>query len=173
METNEYLRVGKIVGTHGIQGEVRVLSNTDSPDERFRSGKKLWLIHSSSREPISLTVKKSRPHKNVIIVRFDEWDNINTAEAFKDGVLVVLQEDLPVIEDENEYYCHEIVGCDVITTTGERKGQVVEVLRYPANDVWVCQHEGKEWMLPFIKDVVKEVDIKNRQITIEWMEGMD
>lgn len=173
MELSEYLRVGKIVGTHGIQGEVRVLSDTDFPDDRFCSGNKLLLIHPSSKEPISLTVKRSRPHKNVFIIKFMEWDSINTAEGYRNGSLVVLREKLPPIEEEGEFYYHEIVGCHVITTDGEPKGQVVEVLAYPANDIWVCHHDGKELLLPFIKDVVKEVDVENRQIVIQWMEGMD
>lgn len=173
MESSEYLRVGKIVGTHGLQGEVRVLSDTDFPDDRFRSGKKLFLNHPSFVEPILLTVKKSRPHKNVFIIKFLEWDSIDIAESYRDGNLVVLREDIPPIEAEDEFYCYEIVGCHIITTDGEQKGQVVEVLKYPANDIWVCHHNGKEWLLPFIKDVVKEVDVEGRLIRIQWMEGMD
>lgn len=173
METNDYLQVGKIVGTHGIQGEVRVLSDTDSPDERFRPGNKLYFIHPSLKNPIVLTVKKSRPHKNIFVIKFLEWDSINAAEKYRNGKLMVLREELPPLQSEDEYYCHDIVGCSVITTEGESKGSVIEVLKYPANDVWVCHHGDKVWLLPFIRDVVREVDVANHRIVIQWMEGME
>jgi 16S rRNA processing protein RimM len=152
MNTVEYLNVGRLVGTHGVRGEVRVYSDTDFPDVRFAQGSSLLLVHPSLKEPLPLTVEKGRPHKSVWLVKFKEWDNINQAEPYKGGKLVVLKEDLaPVNEEEGEFYFHQIIGCTVVTTDGN----------------------GKEMLLPYIADVVKDVDIKERRITIEWMEGLD
>lgn len=171
----EYLHVGRLVGTHGIRGEVRVLSDTDFPDIRFTPGSKLLLLHENLPDPLPLTVEKSRPHKSALLVKFREWDNINEAEPYKGGRLAVYKSDLaPVNEDEGEFYYHQIIGCSVVTTEGEELGTVKEILSLPANDVWVVRSKGngKEILLPYIDDVVKEVDTKDRRITIEWMEGL-
>ncbi|AUS09259.1 ribosome maturation factor RimM [Laceyella sacchari] len=176
MNTAEYLNVGRLVGTHGVRGEVRVYSDTDFPDVRFAQGSSLLLVHPSLKEPLPLTVEKGRPHKSVWLVKFKEWDNINQAEPYKGGKLVVLKEDLaPVNEEEGEFYFHQIIGCTVVTTDGNELGKVREILPLPANDVWVVKPDGKgkEMLLPYIADVVKDVDIKERRITIEWMEGLD
>jgi 16S rRNA processing protein RimM len=174
--TAEYLNVGRIVGTHGIRGEVRVLSDTDFPEVRFAPGKALLLVHPVLPDPLTLTVEKSRPHKSTLLVKFKEWGNINEAEPYKGGRLVVPKEDLaPLNEEEGEFYFHQIIGCTVVTTDGRTVGKVKEILQLPANDVWVVRPEGKgkDILLPYIDDVVKRVDVEDRIITIEWIEGLD
>lgn len=173
---NEYLHVARLVGTHGIRGEVRVLSDTDFPEQRFAAGHKLWLTHPTLAQPLPLTVEKSRPHKSVLLVKFVEWDDINQAEPYKGGKLVVKKEDTaPVQSEEGEFYFHQIIGCEVVTTDGRMIGHVEEILSLPANDVWVVRPpgKGKELLLPYIADIVKEVDVTQQRITIEWMEGLD
>lgn len=176
MNIAEYLNVGRLVGTHGVRGEVRVLSDSDFPDVRFAPGSILLLAHPRVKEPIPLTVEKGRPHKSVWLVKFKEWNNINEAEPYKGGKLLVSKENLvPLAEGEGEFYFHQIIGCTVVTTEGKVLGKVSDILALPANDVWVVKPDGqgKELLLPYIADVVKEVDIKEQRITIEWMEGLD
>jgi 16S rRNA processing protein RimM len=172
----EYLNVGRIVGTHGIRGEVRVLSDTDFPELRFAPGNQLLLLHHDHKDPLPLTVEKSRPHKSTLLVKFQEWNSINEAEAYKNSRLVVPKEDLaPLNEEEGEFYFHQIIGCEVVTTEGRKVGKVKEILPLPANDVWVVQadEKGKEILLPYIEPIVKDVDILQQKITIQWMEGLD
>jgi 16S rRNA processing protein RimM len=175
MNGTEYLHVGLIVNTHGIRGELRVLSKTDFPEIRFAPGSRLLLLHERLERPLPLTVEKSRPHKSTMVVKFREWNNINEAEPYKGGRLVVTREDLaPLNEEEGEFYFHQIIGCRVETTDGHSVGTVKEILQLPANDVWVVQPQGdgREILLPYIDDVVKEVDAEKRKIVIEWMEGL-
>lgn len=175
MSSEDTLNVGQLVGTHGIRGEVRVLSNTDFPEHRFANGKKLILKHPNHPEPLTLTVEKSRPHKSAWLIKFVEWNSINEVEPFKGGQLVVSKEDLvPLDEEEGEFYFHQIIGCQVETTDGKRVGTVKEILQLPANDVWVVrpQSRGKEILIPYIGEIVKEVDVINKRILIEWMEGL-
>lgn len=172
---SEYLLVGRIVGTHGIRGEVRVQSSTDFPKVRFAPGNRLILLPPGEQEPIGVTVEKSRPHKSVYLLKFHEWDNINQVEPFKKGLLAVTKENrVPVDEEEGEYYFHQIVGLTVVTTDGEEIGQVKEILPLPANDVWVVRsaETGKEVLIPYISEIVKDVDLSQKRITIEWMEGL-
>lgn len=172
---HEYLNVGRIVGTHGIRGEVRVQSNTDFPEVRFAPGSRLILLPPQEGEPMVLTVEKSRIHQSVYLVKFREWDNINQAEPFKGGRLVVRKEDqVPVDEESGEYYFHQIVGLTAVTTDGQELGRVKEILPLPANDVWVIQppDQKKDILIPYISEIVKDVDLKEKRITIEWMEGL-
>lgn len=171
----EYLKVGRFLGTHGIRGEVRVFPDTDFPEERFTPGKVLFLQHPSLPSLLSLTIEKSRFHKQAYLVKFHEWNNINQAEPYKGGTFVVPETDLVAVEEaEGEYYFRDIIGCEVITTDGRVVGTVNEILPLPANDVWVVRGENrKEILIPYIEDIVKQVDVSKKQIMIEWMEGLE
>ena len=75
--------------------------------------------------------------------------------------------------EENEFYFHEIIGCRVFDENNMQLGEVVEILTPGANDVWVIKGEnGKEILIPYIADVVKNVDVQNKKIDIEIMEGL-
>ncbi|MNR58654.1 Ribosome maturation factor RimM [compost metagenome] len=75
--------------------------------------------------------------------------------------------------DEDEYYYHEILGCSVVTAAGEKLGQITEILTPGANHVWVVKRpKGRDLLLPVIDEVVLEVDVENKQVTVELMEGL-
>ncbi|OLS42083.1 ribosome maturation factor RimM [Bacillus sp. MRMR6] len=168
----KWFNVGKIVNTHGIRGEVRVISKTDFPEERYKEGNVLHLFLPKSTTPIELTVKSHRPHKNFNLLTFEGYENINEVEKFRDGILKITESQQSELE-EDEFYYHEIIGCLVVTTSGEEIGKVTEILSPGANDVWVVKGEdGKEVYIPYIKDVVKKVDVKEKVVLIEPMEGL-
>ncbi|MDP4083013.1 MAG: ribosome maturation factor RimM [Bacillota bacterium] len=168
----KWYNVGKIVNTQGLKGEVRVISKTDFPEERYKKGNNLYLFLSKSETPITLTVKSHRTHKTFDLLTFEGYDDINLVEKFKEGILKVSESQLIELE-EDEFYFHEIIGCSVITASGEEIGKVTEILTPGANDVWVVKgKDGKEVLIPYIVDVVKKVDIKEKTITIEPMEGL-
>ncbi|MBD1371422.1 ribosome maturation factor RimM [Hazenella sp. IB182357] len=172
----DYLNVGVLITTHGIRGDVRVRSDTDFPDVRFAPGNQLLLKHEALSGLKTLTVEKCRTHKANLLIKFQEWNNINEAEPYKGGQLLVERDDLVTVDQtEGEFYFHQIIGSEVVTTTGDIIGKVTEILPMPANDVWVVQAPGrkKDILLPYIESVVKEVDIAHKKITIEWMEGLD
>ncbi|SFX05070.1 16S rRNA processing protein RimM [Thermoactinomyces sp. DSM 45891] len=175
MKEVEFLKVGRFLGTHGIRGEVKLLSETDFPEDRFAPGQVLMLQHATLTAPLPLTVERSRPHKNAYLVKFREWDNINQAEPFKGGTFVVPATDVVSLDTEaGEYYFKDIISCEVVTTEGRRVGKVKEILTLPANDVWVVATEdGNEILLPYIDDIVNEIDVASKQITIDWMEGLE
>jgi 16S rRNA processing protein RimM len=168
----KWFNVGKIVNTHGIKGEVRVISKTDFPEERYKSGNHLFLFLPDAKEPLELTVVTHRTHKNFDLLTFEGYDNVNQVERFKGGTLKVPENQLGEL-DEGEYYFHEIIGCLVATTLGKEVGTVTEILTPGANDVWVVKGKnGKEHLIPYIDDVVKKVDLKEKVILIEPMEGL-
>ena len=144
----KWFNVGKIVNTHGIRGEVRVISKTDFPEERYKKGNTLFLFLPGQDLPLQLTVQSHRVHKNFDLLTFVGYDNINQVEAFKGAILKVPESQLGEL-DKDEYYFHEIIGCIIITDEGEEIGTVKEILTPGANDVWVVKGKGtKEYYIP-------------------------
>ena len=167
-----WYNVGKIVNTHGIMGEVRVISSTDFPEERYAIGSNLGLFMPGSEKPISLTVASHRKHKNFDLLTFENHPYLQDVEAYRDGVLKVSEDKLGQLED-GVFYHHEIIGCQVVTIEGTEIGQVTEILETGANDVWTVKPvTGKLQYIPYIDDVVKEVDIDNNKIVIDPIEGL-
>ncbi|MBC1650792.1 ribosome maturation factor RimM [Listeria booriae] len=168
----QMFNVGKIVNTHGLMGEVRVMSQTDFADERFVPGNELFLFAKNSKKPEKLVIKTHRKHKNFDLLTFEGIIGINNVERMKGGMLKVPESQLGDLE-ENEFYFHEIIGCEVYTEEGELLGTISEILTPGANDVWVVQQKGeKDKLVPYIADVVTSVNIADKKITISVMEGL-
>ncbi len=167
------LRVGKIVNTHGIRGEVRVISVTDEPEKRFQPGNELILDHPDLEHPISLTVSSYRQHKQFHLLTFEGFDNINQVEAWKGGLLKVAVDEQEK-RAEGEFYFYQIIGCRVVTTDGETLGEIKEILQTGANDVWVIKPKagGKDILIPYIEECVREIDLQNKTVTVQLLEGL-
>lgn len=170
----EWYNVGKIVNTHGIRGEVRVISQTDFPEERYAVGQQLGLFRKGDTKPLLLTVASSRKHKNFILLTFEGYPNINDVEPFRDGILKVNEEQLEEDElQDYEFYYHEIIGCTVYNQEGQAIGQVKEIFETAANDVWTVKGEdGKMHYIPVVDEFIKEVNIEEEKIVIEVIEGL-
>ncbi len=168
-----YIRIARIVNTFGIQGDIKVIAETDFPEERFEPGSELSIIRNGVEEA-KVTIKQARQQKGTYIISLEEFNNINQVEGFKGAWLAILEEeqqDLP----EGEFYHHQIIGLEVHTTEGKYLGKIKEILPLGPNDVWVIKrHEPhlKDALIPYIDDVVKEVDLANQSVQIQLMEGL-
>ncbi|MGO4887805.1 ribosome maturation factor RimM [Anaerobacillus sp. MEB173] len=170
----KWFNVGKIVNTHGVKGEVRVISATDFADERYAVGSRLRLEHDQLTDPVTVTISGHRKHKNFDLLTFDGYNNLNDVEIFKGGTLKISEDDLSDL-DEGEYYYFEIIGCKVISDEGEELGVIKEILSPGANDVWVIKRKKqgeKDLLIPYIDDVVKEINIDKKQITVHLLDGL-
>ena len=166
----EFLHVGKIVNTHALQGEVKVVSNSDFKEERFKKGSQLFIEFNG--EYIEVIVATHREHKGADLLKFKHLNSINDVEKYKGCDLLVSAENLDDL-DENEFYYFEIIGCTVKATTGEEIGEITEILETGANDVWVVKRKGqKDALIPYIEDVVKSVDVEAKEVIIEVLEGL-
>jgi len=170
----EWFNVGRIVNTHGIRGEVRVISSTDFEENRFAKGSRLAVFKKNEKKPIWVTVESARRHKNFILLSFEGYNNINLVEPFKEGILKVTKDQLEDDElEEHEYYYFEIIGCNVYSEEGEHLGEITDILETGANDVWELKDlKGKKHYIPYIEDVVKDIDVEEKKITIHVMEGL-
>lgn len=167
----KFYKVGKIVNTHGIRGEVRVIPTTDFVEERFAPKAKLYIEMPDENQEV--TVQSARPHKGMMIVKFSGFDNINDVEKFRNHQLLVSEEDQEPLED-GAYYYHQIIGLKVKTVDGRELGTIKEILSSGANDVWVVQRPNqKDLLLPKIDDVVKDVNLDDGVVTVELMEGLE
>ncbi|MFD3445477.1 ribosome maturation factor RimM [Microbacteriaceae bacterium 4G12] len=168
----KWFNVGKIVNTHGIKGEIRVVSRTDFPQERYKVGNTLYIWMEKSKTPLEVKVASYRTHKSFDLLTFDGYNNVNDVEQFKGALIKVPEEQLGEL-GEDEFYYHEIIGCQVVTEEGEEIGKIVEILSPGANDVWVAKRSnGKEVLIPYIEDVVVDINIDEKRITIHVMEGL-
>jgi 16S rRNA processing protein RimM len=169
--TDKWLNVGKIVNTHGIRGEVRVISRTDFPEERYKIGNTLYVDMGSEQIPV--TIEAHRKHKQFDLLMFEGLENINDVERFK-GQLLKVPKEQSVSLEEGEFFYHDIIGCSVFTVEGEELGKVKEILSPGANDVWVVKRKGfgSDILIPYIPSVVKTVDIDAQKISIEPLEGL-
>lgn len=173
-EFNRFYRVGVIVNTQGLQGEVRVKSFTDFPEERFKKGSILALFDTAGEFVENLKVTRARASKNLWIVKFAGFEHIDQVEKFRDYTLKVAEENLSDL-DENEFYYHDIIGLDVYdVAAAEKIGVISEILQPGANDVWVVKREGKpDLLLPYIPGVVLSVDLAEKRVNVEIPEGLD
>ena len=165
------LKVGKIVNTHSLKGEVKVISSTDFEEERFKKGSKL-LITRGNQLIREVVVQSYRNHKNFLLVKFEGIDSVEEAEKLKNLQIKIDSDEVGELE-ENEFYFHEIIGCEVFDENDKNLGEIIDILTPGANDVWVIKGEnGKEILIPYIEDVVKQIDIINKKVNIEVMEGL-
>lgn len=165
------LKVGKIVNTHSLKGEVKVISSTDFEEERFKKGSKL-LITRGNQLIREVVVQSYRNHKNFLLVKFEGINSVEEAEKLKNLQIKIDSDEVGELE-ENEFYFHQIIGCEVFDENDKNLGEIIDILTPGANDVWVIKGEnGKEILIPYIEDVVKKIDITSKKVNIEVMEGL-
>lgn len=170
--TDDIFRVGVITGTHGIKGDVRVFPTTEDP-KRFLKLKDVLLGDDESQKAlVKLTVKGVRFFKNIVILSFNEYNNINDVAGFKGMGLYVTREDAIPLE-EGEYYVKDMIGLKVVTEEGETLGVLKDVMETGANDVYVIAMEGrKDLLVPMIPQCSRGVNLKEGTITLHLLPGL-
>lgn len=165
----ELLRVGIISSTHGVRGEVKVYPTTDDP-ERFLDLDEVLL--DAGREQIVLKITNVKFFKNMVILKFKGYDSINDIEKYK-GRDLLIRRDQAVDLDEDEYFITDLMGLQVVTDEGVNLGVLKEVMPTGANDVYIVQQEnGKELLIPAIKECILDVDLEQGIMKIHLMDGL-
>ena len=165
----DYLRVGVIATTHGIKGEVKVFPTTDDI-ERFKLLKQVYL--DTGKELILLEVEGVKFFKQMAILKFKGIDDINEIEKYRRKDLLVTRENAIELK-EDEYFVYDLIESEVITEEGVKLGVLSEIIKTAANDVYVVQTpEGKEILLPFIKECILDINTEKKQITVHLMKGL-
>ena len=165
---NDNIKIGKIVNTHGIAGEVKVLPYTDDINRFFD----LEYVYLDNKNKDKLTVKSVRIHKNTVLVKFDGIESMNDAERIK-GQYIEVDRDHAVKLPENSYFICDLLGCTVNNEEGDKLGILSDIIQTGSNDVYVIKSDKGELLAPAIKDVVKKIDIDNKTITIKPQEELE
>ena len=165
----DMFRIGVITPTHGLKGEVKVFPTTDDP-ARFKKLKKCFIRTKSGDVPVEK--KSCKFFKNMVIVKFKGFDNINDIEIYKNKDILITREDaVPLGPDEN--FIVDLIGLKVATDEGEELGTLKDVLQTGANDVYVVEMtDGKELLLPAIKQCILNVDLEQQTMTVHVLDGL-
>lgn len=156
--------VGEVVAPFGRKGEVKVVPHTDFPERLKELGQVKVAVGD---ETLVLEIQNLRLHKDLLLIKFTGYENISDAERLRGGkVFISDQEIAPLGPDE--YYIHDIIGMEVMTPEGESLGKIREVIRAPANDVYVTERA----MIPAVKEFVLNVDLDNRRMVVRPIPGM-
>lgn len=162
----QYLEVGKIVGTHGIRGEMRVECWCNAPDF-LRQFKTLYL--DEGRAALSVTC---RPHKNIALMTAKGVDTIEQADELRGKVLYIDRADAEL--SEGEHFVQDIIGLKVTdASTGAVYGVVKDVLKTGSNDVYEMQGADKKmYYIPVIPDIIERLDFESGSVLIRPMKGL-
>lgn len=164
----QMLRVGVITSTHGVRGEVKVFPTTDDA-KRFKILKKVIL---DGREPLELSIEQVKFFKNMVILKFKGYDNINDVETWRQRDLLITR-DQAVELKEDEYFITDLIGLTVVNEEEAVLGRVKDVLETGANDVYVVELTGgKELLLPAIKDCILNVDLEGGRMKVHVLDGL-
>ncbi|ORV18249.1 ribosome maturation factor RimM [Mycobacterium celatum] len=166
------LVVGRVAKAHGVTGEVVVEVRTDEPDTRFAPGTVLRAKGSDGRER-SYTVDTARDHGAKLLVRFAGVTDRDSADTLRGSLLVIDSADLPLIDEPDTYYDHQLEGLRVRTTSGSDIGTIAEVLHTAAGELLAVRRgDGGELLVPFVGAIVTTVSLETGTVEIDPPEGL-
>ena len=167
----ELLRVGGIITTHGIKGEVKVFPTTDDVT-RFKDLKEVYLEDRHGKYYL-LHVDGVKFFKEQPILKFREFNDINEVEGYKKCDLYVDRKNAVPLE-EGEYFIADLIGLSVVSDDGAFHGTLTDVMQTGANDVYVIEEEDthRELLLPVIPACVLEVSLEKKQVLIHILKGL-
>ncbi len=163
-----YLAIGQVTRAHGLRGELSVTVLTEFP-ERFKDTD--WVYLGNEQEAEAYRLESYRWHKPNILLKLEGIDDRTQADQLR-GLLVQVPVEEAVPLPAGSYYLYQLIGLQVVATTGETLGTLTDVIETGANDVYVVRGEGKEILLPAIPDVIKSVDLTEGRVVVEVMEGL-
>ncbi len=163
------LKVGIISSTHGVRGEVKVFPTTDDA-KRFKNLKEVLM--DTGKEFCPLQIETVRFFKQFVILKFKDYDRLDDVEKFRGKALFVTREHAVKL-NKDEYFIADLIGMNVTADDGILKGRLKDVLQTGANDVYVISLEdGRELLLPAIKECVLDISFEKNEIKIHILEGL-
>ena len=164
----QFLEIGQIVSTHGIKGEVRVNPWCDTPD--FMKKFKTLYFDENGNKAVKVTA--CRPHGNIVILKLDGIDTVEDAQKLRNRTLYMNRADAKL--QKGDWFIQDLIGCTVYDTDNNERiyGKLTDVAETGANDIWFIENNGKEYIIPAIKDVVISVDVENESIFIKPLKGI-
>ena len=162
----EYIYIGKIVSTHGIKGEIKIISDFDFKEKAFKIGNKIY-FGTDKKEFI---INSYRRHKNYEMITLEGYNNINLVLPFMKENVYILDSDL--VLDEDEYLDSSIIGLNIYSND-ELLGEITEIFApSPSRKVIRFTSKGKNYLVPYVPSFVKTIDLSSRKVVLYSMEGV-
>ena len=165
----EKLEVGQIVNTFGIKGFVKVYPYVNDIS-RFDDLKNIYV--KLKKQESKLEIEEVKYQKNMVLIKFKGIETVEQAEALRNGYLEIDRSQAIPLE-KDEYFIADLLGLDVYLDTGEKLGILDDIYNTGGSDIYVVKNElGKQFLLPYIDDVVKNIDLENGRITVHLIDGL-
>jgi len=165
----DLINIGKIVGTYGYQGMVRVVPLTDFP-QRFKQLKRVILWHQGMGKEVA--VEASRPYKAVHLLKLEGIDSREEAQLYQNALLKIEESELYPLP-EGYYYHFQLQGLSVYDEEKGLLGELTDILETGANDVYVVKsREYGEILLPAIKEVILDIDLEEKKMLVKLLPGL-
>jgi 16S rRNA processing protein RimM len=169
MEKEDFLPMGKVVGTHGIQGTLKVYSDSESWS-LFGSGSPIF-IQAPDGSVKAWQIKWLRPHKRFLLLSLEGVSTLEQAQTFKGSQVLVDKTALPQLE-EGAYYWFDLIGLRVFSMDGSVLGKIESIIETGSNDVYVVRNGNRETLVPALTKVVKAVDLESGTMQVALPEGL-
>lgn len=165
----QVFQVGIISSTHGVRGEVKVFPTTDDM-KRFKKLKEVLL--DTGKETLTLEIEGVKFFKQFVILKFKGYDNIDDIEKYRGKSLFVTRENAVKLQ-KDEYFIADLIGLKVVNEDGSFTGVLKDVMETGANDVYIVESaDGKEVLIPAIKDCILQVDFQKEQVLVHLLDGL-
>ncbi|MGK5728776.1 ribosome maturation factor RimM [Streptomyces sp. URMC 124] len=164
------LVVGRIGRAHGIRGEVTVEVRTDEPELRLGPGAVLGTDPAAAGP---LTIESGRVHSGRLLLRFAGVGDRTAAEALRNTLLIAEVDPEETPEDPEEFYDHQLMDLEVVTVGGTVVGRITEISHLPSQDLFIVERpDGTEVMIPFVSEIVTEIDLDEQRALIDPPRGL-
>ena len=161
----KYVLIGKLVNTHGLKGEVRILSNFKYKERVFKEGMKIYI----GKDKICEIITGYRHHKIFEMITMDGYNDIDQVLKYKGEYVFVNKEDIKL--DGNEYLNEDIIGLKVFCND-ELKGVVKRIDNYNGNEILVVENEKKNYLIPYNFDIIETINLEKKEIIINNIIGL-
>ncbi|MEU3375108.1 ribosome maturation factor RimM [Streptomyces sp. NPDC006711] len=164
------LVVARIGRAHGIKGEVTVEVRTDEPELRLGPGAVLTTDPASTGP---LTIESGRVHSGRLLLRFEGVRDRNAAEALRNTLLIADVDPSELPDEPDAYYDHQLMDLDVVLADGTEVGRITEITHLPSQDLFIVERpDGTEVMIPFVEQIVTEIDLETQRAVIDPPPGL-
>lgn len=169
MKDEELVTIGRVLREHGIKGELAVAPLTFDPEIFLHRDEVLVKTRGSTERK---KIKSARRHRNSLLIRFENCETPEDARLYRGAEILAAKSGIPELP-EGVYYHNQIIGLKVYTNNGEYLGDVTDIIETGGNDVYVVKGADREYLIPAIKDAVKEINVESNRMVVELMEAVE
>jgi 16S rRNA processing protein RimM len=171
MDKPSLVSVGKVVGAHGVRGAVKIVAYGESFGACTKGDRLSLKSAGKGKEIEALTLVSSSPHGRVWLAQFEEIQDRDTAKGMVGREILIDEDRLPQLVD-GEYYYYQLIGLPVERVDGTVLGALTGIIEAGSHDVYVIKDGEKEYLIPAIDEVVREIDLQKRRVVVDPPEGL-